>query len=119
MVILKFAKLFCAFQFSVHVVAFVFAFSSAAMASPLVGSILKFDTSTETFTAYHKRFERYFVSNSIRHYPCDASEAVIAVANKKKVAVMTSVIGNKTYGILRDLCSPENPKDKTFRHLDI
>ena len=28
-------------------------------ASPLVGSIGEFDTSTETFTAYHERLEQY------------------------------------------------------------
>ena len=46
-----------------------------------------------------------------------ASEAVIAAAEKKKVAVMISVIGKKTYSVLRDLCSPVNPKDKTFQQL--
>ena len=30
---------------------------------------------------------------------------------------MISVIGKKTYSILRDLCSPVNPKDKTFEQL--
>ena len=30
---------------------------------------------------------------------------------------MISVIGKKTYGTLRDLCSPENPRDKTFEQL--
>ena len=87
------------------------------MASPLVGSIGEFDTSTKTFTAYHERLEQYFVANSIGLYPSDVSEAVKAAANKKKVAVMISVIGKKTYGTLRDLCSPENPKDKTFEQL--
>ena len=87
------------------------------MSSLLVGSIGEFDSSTETFTAYHERLEQYFVANSIGHLPSDASEAVIAAANKKKVAVMISVIGKKTYGTLRDLCSPENPKDKTFKQL--
>ena len=116
MAILKIAKFLCAFQFSVHVVACVFAFCSAAiMASLLVGAIGEFDTCTDTFKAYHKRLEQYVVANSIGHYPSDASAAVIAAANKKKVAVMISVIGKKTYGTLRDLCSPENPKDKTFK----
>ena len=87
------------------------------MASPLVGSIGEFDTSTETFTAYHERLEQYFVANSIGLYPSDASETVKAAANKKKVSVMISVIGKKTYGTLRDLCSPENHKDKTFEQL--
>ena len=30
---------------------------------------------------------------------------------------MISVIGKKTYSTLRDLCSPENPKEKTFEVL--
>ena len=30
---------------------------------------------------------------------------------------MISVIGKKTYSTLRDLCSPENPKEKTFEEL--
>ena len=85
--------------------------------TPLVGSIGEFDTSTETFTAYHERFEQYFVANNIGHCRSSASESVIAAANKKKVAVMISVIGKNTYGTLRDLCSPENSKDKTFEQL--
>ena len=103
MAILKIAKFSCAFQLSVHVVACVIIFCSAAiMASPLVGSIGEFDTSTETFTVYHERLEQYFVANSIGHYPSDASTADKTAANKKKVAVMISVIGKKTYGTLRE-----------------
>ena len=84
MAILIIAKFFRAFQFSVHVVACVFAFCSAViMDSLLVGFIGEFDTSTETFTAYHERLEQCFVANSIGHYPSDASAAVIAAANKK------------------------------------
>ena len=30
---------------------------------------------------------------------------------------MISIIGKNTYGVLRDLCSPENPKEKTFEEL--
>ena len=30
---------------------------------------------------------------------------------------MISVIGKKTYTVLHDLCSPVNPKDKTFGQL--
>ena len=43
--------------------------------------------------------------------------AVIAAAEKKKVAVMISVISKKTDSVLCDLCSPVNPKDKTFEQL--
>ena len=87
------------------------------MASPLLGSVGEFDPSTETFTAYFERLEQFFEANSIGHYPADSTAAVIQAANKKKVAVMISVIGKNTYGTLRDLCSPDNPKDKTFEVL--
>lgn len=111
MTFLKFSWFFRTFA---HVVACVYIF---AMASPLVGSVGEFDSSTETFTAYCERLEQYFVANNIGEYPADATAAVIAAANKKKVAVTISVIGKKIYGTLRDLCSPENPKDKTFAAL--
>ena len=84
------------------------------MASPLVGSGSvsvsgsEFDSSKETFTANCERLEGEHLA--------DATAAVIAVVNKK-VAVTISVIGKKIYGTLRDLCSPENPKDKTFQVL--
>lgn len=101
MTILKIPKFFSAFQLSIHVVACI-------MALPLVGSIGEFDISMGTFMAYHEQLEQYFAANSIGHYSSEASEAVKAAANKKKVAVMISVISKKTYGTLRDLCSPEN-----------
>ena len=55
--------------------------------------------------------------NSLGSYPASSSEAVIAAAEKKKVAIMISVVGKKTCSVLRDLCSPVNPKDKTFKQL--
>ena len=95
-----------------HVLACVFTVS--AMASPLLGSVGEFDPASETFTAYFERLEQFFVANDIGQCPADATAAVVQEASKKKVAVMISVIGKKTYGTLRDLCSPENPKEKTF-----
>ena len=76
-------------------------------------SVGESDPSTQTLIAYFERLEQFFEANSISHYPADATVAVIQAANRKKVAVMISVIGKNTYGTLRDLCSPENPKDKT------
>ena len=80
----------------------------------LLGSVGEFDPASETFTAYFERLEQFFVANDIGQCPADATAAVVQEASKKKVAVMISVIGKKTYGTLRDLCSPENPKEKTF-----
>ena len=89
----------------------------AARASSLLGVIGAFEPSTEIFTVYSEKLDQFFVANNIGSYPTGASEAVIDAAAKKKVAVMISVIGKKSYSVLRDLCSPANPKDKTFEQL--
>lgn len=81
-----------------------------------LGSIDEYDSS-EMFTSYLERLEQYFLANDIGDCAEDAAAAVIAVADKKKVAVLISVIGKKVYGTLRDLCSPTNPKEKTFKQL--
>ena len=81
-----------------------------AMDLPLLGAIGKLDPSTKTFTVHSERLDQFFVANNNGSYPESTSEAVIAAEEKKKVAVMVSVIGKKTYSVLRDLCSPVNPK---------
>ena len=45
------------------------------------------------------------------------STEILAAADKKKVAVFISVMGKNSYAILRDLCSPDSPKDKSFSQL--
>ena len=98
-----------------HVLASVFVVP--AMASPLLGSVGEFDPASEAFTVYLERLDQFFVANNIGQCPAEATAAVVREASKKKVAVMISVIGKKTYSTLRDLCSPENPKEKTFEAL--
>ena len=68
-----------------------------AMASPLLGAIGEFYPSTETCAVYSERLGQFFVVNNIGSHPASASEEVIAAAEKKKVAVMISLIGKKTY----------------------
>ena len=107
--------LFCVRFFDTFAHVFVCAFVVFIMSSStLLGSVGEFDPSSETFTTYFERLEQFFEANSIGHYPADATSAFIQAANRKKVAVMISVISKNTYGTLHDLCSPENPKDKTF-----
>ena len=86
----------------------------AAIALPLFGTIGEFQPLTKTSTVYSERLDQFFVANNIGSHPTSASEAVIAAAEKQKVAIMISLIGKKTYSVLCDLCSLVNPKDKTF-----
>ena len=83
----------------------------------LFGVLGEFDPSTELFTAYLERLEQFFIANSIGQCSADASQEVLAAADKEKVAVFISVMGKNSYAILRDLCSPDSPKDKSFSQL--
>ena len=67
------------------------------------GRIEPFNAENESITAYLERIELFFQANEI--------------ANEKKVAVLLSVIGGKTYTLLRGLLSPAKPQEKTFAEL--
>ena len=62
------------------------------------GHIREFELGTESISAYLERVQLYLVANH--------------VANEKMVAVLLSVIGSKTYVLLRSLLHPEAPKEK-------
>ena len=40
------------------------------------------------------------------------------VADDKKVPILLSIIGAKTYALLRSLFTPTAPKDKSFKYMD-
>ena len=54
----------------------------------------------ESISAYLEQVELFFTANSI--------------ADDKKVAMLLSVGGGKTYSLLRDLLAPEKPQDKSL-----
>jgi len=68
-----------------------------------IGQIGEFKPDEERISAYLERIQLFFVANSI--------------ADEKKVAVLLSVIGAKTYALLRDLLAPTKPQDKSFDEL--
>ena len=87
------------------------------MPSHVLGYVGEFDPNSENFVVYCERLEQFFVANNIGQCTADASADSITAASKRKVAVMISMIGKNVYSVLRDLCSPGNPKDKTFEEL--
>ena len=64
------------------------------------GHLQEFDTDLEPITAYLERVELYFSANGI--------------GEDKKLAILLSVIGPKTYGVLRNLLAPSRPQEKKF-----
>ena len=57
-----------------------------------IGKIEAFDETNDDWNAYVERIEQYFIANEIK--------------DNKQVAVMLSLMGNKTYGLLPNLAAP-------------
>ena len=74
-----------------------------------------FDANAETFDSYLERLQAYFQAMDIDDP--DAGAEVHAAADKKKTSYLILCVGRFTYGILRDLCMPHKPSDKTFDEL--
>ena len=73
------------------------------MATAVIGQVPEFNSETYSLTAYVERVKLFIQANGIE--------------DARKVPVLLSVIGGKTYDLLRNLLSPTDPKDKTFDEL--
>ena len=73
------------------------------MATGYIGKIEPFDDSLETWTSYTERLEQYFAVND--------------VDNEKKVPALLTLLGGKTYGLLRNLTLPDKPATKTYEQI--
>lgn len=68
----------------------------------LIGSIEHFK-SGDDFKSYMERMEQFFIVNE--------------VPENRKVAMFITLIGPESYGILKDLISPESPANQTYARL--
>ncbi|XP_046405562.1 uncharacterized protein LOC124170701 [Ischnura elegans] len=71
--------------------------------SGIIGGIGEFDNCVESWDSYIERFELFVDCNN--------------VADEKKVSTLLTVVGVKTYSLLRDLCTPAKPSSKTLNEL--
>lgn len=69
----------------------------------IIGHMDPFDESGEQWATYIERFEHYVLANEIR--------------DAKKVPVLLSVLGSKTYGLLRSLVAPEKPGEMDYDNI--
>ena len=65
-----------------------------------IGKLEEFDETRDDWTAYVERVEQYVLAND--------------VADDKRVPVLLTVIGGKTYNLLRTLTYPDKPSTKSF-----
>ena len=68
-----------------------------------IGKIEPFDEGQESWTNYQERLEEYFTVNDI--------------ADDKKVSALLTLLGGKTYSLLRNLTSPDKPSTKGYADL--
>ena len=68
-----------------------------------VGTIEPFDEAVGDWTSYVERLDMYFIANKVKQ--------------DTKVPAFLSLIGGKTYALLRSLISPEKPSTKTYDEL--
>ena len=69
----------------------------------LFGTLQEFQPENDSITAYFERAEVFFQANDI--------------AEDKKVAILLSVIGARSYALLRTLVAPDFPQEKSFGDL--
>ena len=70
-----------------------------------VGKIGEYDSKKETWVNYIERAEFYFLANTIE----DAAQ--------KKACILTSV-GAETYQLIRNLCAPAKPSEKSYAEIN-
>ena len=73
------------------------------MAAPTFGRIQEYQPENELFSAYLERVQLFFIANGVE--------------DDKKVPVFLSVVGSKTYSVLRNLVAPTLPQEKTLAQL--
>ena len=67
------------------------------------GSLSEYNPAKD-WVSYVERMDQYFLAN-------DVNEA------RKKRAILLSVVGDKTYKLIRDLVAPDKPMDKLYQEL--
>ena len=68
-----------------------------------IGKIESFDDTKENWETYVERVEQFFLANDID--------------DDHKVPTLLSLIGGKTYTLLRDLLAPDKPATKSFQQI--
>ena len=68
-----------------------------------IGEISAFDESVETWEVYTERVDLYFLANGVQ--------------DNLKVPSLLAVIGAKTYGLLKNIVSPQKPAELTYQQI--
>ena len=73
------------------------------MVTGTFGTIGEFNSDAESVAAYTERVDLYFMAND--------------VPSEKPVPVFLSMVGGKAYELLRSLCAPVKPQNRSYQQL--
>ena len=68
------------------------------------GSVSEFNSAQEDWRSYAERLEQYFAANDVKD-------------EEKMWAILLSVCGPSTYQLMRNLCAPAKPTEKSYSQL--
>ena len=71
----------------------------------LYGDVGQFNNTAEPWVVYEERLQQFFIANEI--------------AVEKQVAVLLTVVGQRTYQLLRDLAQPKKPSELTYAEINV
>ena len=74
------------------------------MNSGMIGHVEHFQPGVDDWEQYEERLQQYFVANGISN-------------EEKKRAILLTVVGSTTYGLLSNLVAPAKPAAKTYAEL--
>jgi len=69
------------------------------------------------FEEYAERLEFYFLANDVGKLGANPTDDEKAAADKKKCAVLISLLSATVYSTLKSLCLPDKPADKKFEDI--
>jgi transposase InsO family protein len=85
---------------------------------PTYGSIEQFSGVPTEWDSYSERLEQYFEANDLGEIePLETNRAAVTVRQGRRRAILLSVIGGSTYTVLRNLCLPAKPAEKSYKEL--
>jgi hypothetical protein len=85
---------------------------------PTYGFIEKFSGKADEFETYLERLEFYFTANELSEIAItEGNENDVRARLTKRKRILLSVLGPDTNSLLRSLCAPAKPADKSFKEI--
>ena len=87
---------------------------------PNYGAMEAFSGNPAELDNYSERLEQYFIANDLEEIQLEtdnSNSAQCTARQNKRRAILLSVLGASTYEVLRNLCLPQKPADKSYTDL--